>query len=207
VTAAALRLPRGIGLRGLLLRAALLAGLGAAGLGAGFLWFAHAALRAGPAPPRADGIVALTGGADRIETALRLLLAGRARVLLISGVAPAADLADLVRRIHLDPARVAGRVTLGHRAASTVGNATETAAWVRTHAVRTLIVVTAGYHMPRALLEIGRAMPDIRLYPDAVLPPPLRGRLDGAMLRLLAVEYAKYLGALVGLPRLPRAAG
>ena len=150
--------------------------------------------------------MALTGGADRIETALHLLLAGRARQLLISGVAPVADLADLARRARLDPARVAGRVTIGHQATSTVGDATETAAWVHAHRIRTLIVVTAGYHMQRALLEIGRALPRTRLYPDPVLLPALRGRLDVAMLRLLAEEYANYLGALAGLPRLPHAA-
>ncbi len=192
--------------RRLVLRTALLGAIAIVCFGAGFAWFVQAALRAGAPPPHADGIVVLTGGADRIETALHLLLAGRARRLLISGVAPVADLADLARRARLDPARVAGQVTIGHHATSTVGNATETAAWVHAHRIRTLIVVTAGYHMRRALLEIGRALPRTRLYPDPVLPPALRGRLDVAMLRLLAEEYAKYLGALAGLPRLPQAA-
>lgn len=205
MTGAAIPAPR-FALRRLVLRTALLGGIAVAGFGAGFAWFVHASLRPGPPPPHADGIVALTGGADRVETALHLLLAGRARRLLISGVAPAAGLADLARRARLDPARVAGQVTLGHQATSTVGNATETAAWVQAHRIRTLIVVTAGYHMQRALLELGRALPGTRLYPDPVLPPALRGRLDVAMLRLLAEEYAKYLGALAGLPRLPHAA-
>ena len=46
----------------------------------GFAWFVHAALRLTPAPPISDGIVALTGGAGRVEAALHLLAEGRARL-------------------------------------------------------------------------------------------------------------------------------
>ena len=39
---------------------------------AGYAWFIRNAGQAPDAPPRADGIVALTGGADRVATALHL---------------------------------------------------------------------------------------------------------------------------------------
>lgn len=176
----------------------------------GFAWFVYAARRPGPPAPPADGIVALTGGADRVETALRLLAQGRAPRLLISGVARGVDLDDLARRVRVAPdapegeameRAMSGRVTLG-RAASTVGNAVETAVWARAHGLRSLLVVTAGYHMPRALLEIGRALPGVVLYPVPVQPPALRGAGDLGTTRLLAVEYTKLLAAHLGLARL-----
>ena len=204
MTVAAIPAPR-LALRRLVLRTALLGGIAVAGFGAGFAWFVHASLRPGPPPPHADGIVALTGGADRVETALHLLLAGRARRLLVSGVAPAPNSPTWHAALRLDPARVAGQVTLGHQATSTMGNATETAAWVQAHRIRTLIVVTAGYHMQRALLEIGRALPGDPLYPEPVLPPAMRGPLDLSTTKLLANEYDKLLAVRLGLTRFARA--
>jgi uncharacterized SAM-binding protein YcdF (DUF218 family) len=168
---------------------------------AGFGWFLHTTSREPTAPPHADGIVALTGGADRVETALRLLDEGHARLLLVSGVGHAADFADLARRAGVD-AHLADRVTLGRLATSTRGNAAETAEWVRANDITSLIVVTASYHMPRAMTELSRALPGVILYPDAVTPPALRNRRDGAMLRLLAGEYTKWLAVELGLSSL-----
>ena len=42
--------------------------------------------------------------------------------------------------------------------------------------MHSLIVVTAGYHMPRALAELRRALPDVTLYPVPVQPPAMRAR-------------------------------
>jgi uncharacterized SAM-binding protein YcdF (DUF218 family) len=165
---------------------------------AGFAWFVYAAGLSAPPPPLADGIVALTGGADRIETALRLLAEGRAQRLLVSGVGPTAEFGELARRAGVDPA-LRDRVTLGRAAVTTRGNASETAEWVRDNTIRTLIVVTATYHMPRALAELSRAVPEVTLYPVPVLPPALRGNHDAATLRLLAGEYSKWLAAEIGL--------
>jgi uncharacterized SAM-binding protein YcdF (DUF218 family) len=189
---------RTLRLLGLPLLAALLA------FGAGFGGFVVAAYRAALPPPEADGIVALTGGADRVETALRLLAAGQARLLLVSGVAHGAALATLARRVDLDPTPLSARVTLGHAATSTLGNAEETAEWARTHGLHSLIVVTAGYHMPRAMLDLRRAMPEETLYPMPVQPEAMRHR---AMIRLLAGEYVKLLAAWLGVSHLvPHAA-
>jgi uncharacterized SAM-binding protein YcdF (DUF218 family) len=169
---------------------------------AGFVGFEHGARRPAKDTPVADGIVALTGGAERIDTALSLLLNGRAPILLISGVGHGAELFGLERRVHLSPEQAA-RVTLGRVATSTSGNAAETARWAQSHDIHSLIVVTAGYHMPRALLELGRALPGVRLYPVAVQPPALRGGMDMATTRILANEYDKYLAVWLGITRRP----
>lgn len=165
---------------------------------AGFAWFLQAAVQTSAPPPFADGIVALTGGAERVETALHLLADGHAKLLLVSGVGGDAEFRELAHRAGV-PATLAPRVTLGRAAASTHGNAMETAEWAHAHGIRSLIVVTAGYHMPRALAELGRAMPEVALYPVAVVPPAMRNEHDAAMLRLLAGEYTKWLATEIGL--------
>jgi len=179
----------------------------AAAWGLGFAWFDHSAHQPAEPPPVSDGIVVLTGGADRIETALRLLADGRAPLLLVSGVAHGADLAELTRRIQLDPAQVAGQVTLGRTAATTVGNAAETAQWAQALGLHRLIIVTAGYHMPRALLEMRRMLPDAALHAVPVQSPALRGSIDPAVARMLANEYDKLIAVRLGLARLFQAEG
>jgi len=180
---------------------------------AGFLWFLRAAATppAGPLP-RAEGIAVLTGGADRVETGLRLLLADATARLIVSGAHRDATLQDLVRVAGLPPdvaEAVAGRVTLGHDAATTRGNAAEIAAWARREGIGSVRVVTAGYHMPRALLELQRALPEAELLAHPVVPARLRDPGAVARLRtwsLLAGEYLKLIGAWAGLTRLRAAA-
>ncbi len=170
--------------------AGLLAGLCAVTLTAGFGWFVADAERRSPWPANADGIVALTGGALRVQTALGLLHAGVAHRLLISGAAPGVTVQAVLRTD--DPrATQAGAITLGHVAKTTAGNAVEAAWWVRANGLHSLVVVTAGYHMRRALAEIGAAAPHIRLMPYAVHPH--------AGPRTFLIEYAKLI-ATIGMP-------
>lgn len=183
-------------MRRFLRAAAILAVVLVVAFGSGFAAFVSAAHRAAAVPPEADGIVALTGGAERVETGLHLLASGRAKLLLVSGVAHGATLSDLLHRAGMEESAVAGRVTLGRVATTTRGNAQETAEWACAHQVGTLIVVTSGFHMPRALLELRRAIPQVVLYPMPVQPQS-NGRLSS--MRVLAGEYLKLLGAWAGL--------
>ena len=164
---------------------------------AGFAWFVARTAQHAALPEHADGIVAFTGGAERVETALQLLAEHRADRLLLSGIGGGAELAQLAHRAGLAPAPLADRVTLGRQAATTRGNASETSAWAEANAIHTLIVVTAYYHMPRALTELRRALPGVALYPLPVLAEDRPG--SGAPLRLMAEEYTKFLAAEVGL--------
>ncbi len=155
----------------------------------GTVWSARA-----PRPmPAADGIVALTGGDDRVAEALALLGEKAAPRLLISGAGRGTYLGDFTADNPHAATAYASRITLGHQATTTLGNAVETAQWVRAHGMRSLIIVTAAYHMPRALLEIHRMLPGIRLVAVPVQPPAMGHVLTGSTWRLLAVEYCKYL--------------
>lgn len=147
---------------------------------------------------RADGIVALTGGAQRINDAVELLASGQGRRLLISGVNLRVGREDIAR-INPDSERwIDCCIDLGYRARNTIGNAIETRRWVRTNHFTSLLVVTSNYHMPRSLLELGHALPDVKLIPHPVDNSDFSGWWrDPALTRLLAVEYAKYLVAAV----------
>ncbi|MBE7218376.1 MAG: YdcF family protein [Caulobacteraceae bacterium] len=167
--------------------------------GAGLLAFAHRVQRLTPAPPppRSDAIVALTGASNvRLAAAAQLLDRGLGRRLLISGVNPAARRSD-VRDVTRDFGRAWDCcVDLGRAAEDTRGNAAETADWARRHGYRSLIVVTADFHMPRALLELRASMPDVALRPYPVETGTLQARRwwrDSVDARRMTVEYCKYL--------------
>ncbi len=177
---------------------------------AGFVWFVVAAMRPRPVAPRSDGVVALTGGPDRVRAALQLLADGRAGKLLVTGIGGGANFRALAERAGVDPAPLASRVTLGRGATSTRGNAAETAAWVQANGFRSVIVVTAFYHMPRALAELGRAVPGVQLHPAPVSSHAMRAAagLDSLSgLRVMSEEYMKFLGAELGISALEAGPG
>ncbi len=163
---------------------------------AGFAWFLHLADSHAQAPPHTDGIVAFTGGPERVETALRLLAEGRADRLLLSGIGGGAELSALAHRAGVDPLPLAPRVTIDRNAATTKGNALATAGWARSNNIGSLLVVTAAYHMPRALTELARTLPGVTLHP---LPVASHERSTEPALRLMAEEYIKFLATATGL--------
>jgi uncharacterized SAM-binding protein YcdF (DUF218 family) len=165
----------------------------------GFVVFATSLPQTPTEVKRADAIVALTGGGARLDAAESLLESGFGKRLLISGVNTGTTKEDLRQLAH------AGRrfnccADLGFVAANTHGNAMETADWVREHDYRSIIVVTANYHMRRSLNEFAADMPGVRLEPYPVTPDgiDLTGWWhDTHALRLLNAEYAKYLASFV----------
>jgi uncharacterized SAM-binding protein YcdF (DUF218 family) len=173
------------------------AGAVVVGLGVGFIAFADMVAKAAPpADPHADGIVVLTGDTARIDAALALLAEGRAERLLISGVNPTVSRDTIAALVgpKLRPA-LDCCVDIDH-ARDTVENASSTGAWAADQAFSSLIVVTSGYHMPRSLAELSRAMPGVRLIAFPVLSPDLDLRTwwrDPVAFNLLVREYSKYL--------------
>lgn len=144
-----------------------------------------------------DAVVVLTGGKERLNAGIVLLDSGMADRLFVSGVHKGVDISDILRADHLDvPKELAARIELGHRADDTVGNAEETLQWVRINQVRSLRLVTAGYHMRRSLWEFRQVMPDLDIVPHPVFPE--HGHIGpAAYTMLLASEYSKYAVAVI----------
>jgi uncharacterized SAM-binding protein YcdF (DUF218 family) len=146
----------------------------------------------------ADGIVVLTGGSSRVSDAMELLAGGYGKRLLISGVHPTNAASDISRSLSDNQSLLSCCVDLDRSAVNTRSNAAETRRWAHERGFKSLIVVTSNYHMPRAILELSHAMPDIQLIPFAVVGDKWRDEpwwTSGATLRLLLSEYAKYLAA------------
>jgi uncharacterized SAM-binding protein YcdF (DUF218 family) len=155
------------------------------------------------APAPAEGIVALTGanGGERLTAAMGLLEDGYGRRVLVSGVNKQASREDIrnvsraVRRLY-DCC-----VDLGFTAADTVGNARETAAWAGAMRYSRLIIVTADYHMPRAMLELNAVLrgTGVTAQTYAVPTRALKARdwwRNPGAARLMVLEYCKYLAIL-----------
>ena len=180
----------------LTLSLALAAGLGLAWSFASFL--DRIAVSETPLTRHAEGAVALTGGADRISDAVELLAAGHADRLLITGVNPSTTRGEIVKQTPAARTLIDCCIALGYDAADTVGNAAETERWVRANHIRSLIVVTSNYHMPRALAEMGSALPGVELVAYPVVSDHIRAQswwTDGPSARFIMWEYCKYMAA------------
>jgi uncharacterized SAM-binding protein YcdF (DUF218 family) len=165
----------------------------------GFLAFAASLPRRPPRLDHPDGIVALTGGVQRLDSAVALFESGVGKRLLITGVNSTTTRAQLKKVVH-GGRRFDCCADLGFAAENTHGNAAETAAWTRRHGYRRLLIVTSIYHMPRSLAEFSAEMPGVKLEPWPVEPDGVDMKnwwRDPHALRLLNSEYNKYLASLV----------
>ena len=160
--------------------------LGALAWGAGFAWFTGVRPGATPATERTDAIVVLTGDEGRVARGVRLLRAGAAPRLLISGVPADVRPSQIARSVDAPVRLFRCCVDLGHTAIDTRSNAEETAGWVSNNGARSIRLVTSDYHMRRAALELGAELaPDVVIVRDAV--PSHAGR------KVWAREYSKWL--------------
>ena len=163
---------------------------------AGFLRFAEkiAALEP-PANPRADAIVVLTGGFQRIDQAIDLLRTGAGERLLISGVNPATSRSQIRKFTQSSTSLFECCVDIGHDAIDTIGNANETARWISDHGYRRVLVVTNNYHMPRSLLELRRSDNETEFLSYPVVNSDLKSRnwlAEPMVMKTMLSEYVKY---------------
>ena len=163
---------------------------------ADFVLFANRAANADRSPDvTADAIVALTGGSGlRIAAGVELVGKGRGRRMLISGVNPDVPKADLIALAGGSEEVWACCVDIGYMAETTLGNADETAAWAYERGYKSLIIVTSDYHMPRSLIVLKKAMPDLELiaWPVRTVNDPSRIWSDPGSFRGVFLEWAKW---------------
>ena len=151
-------------------------------------------------PPVSDAVAVLTGASTlRLKAGIALLEAGKGRRLLVSGVNEKVRREDLLEVTGAWKPIYQCCVDLGFEAANTKGNAAEIAAWAATHRFRQVIIVTADYHMPRALLELRSRMSGAILIPYPVRTEAVdaaRWWRNDVQIRRMTLEYCKYLAVL-----------
>jgi len=142
-----------------------------------------------PAQPQAaatDAAVVLTGGAGRIEHAMDVMRAGKAKRLLVAGADPLVTKADMARRLPGSNALLKCCVDLGSESVDTRSNAEEAQRWLALHHFRSLRLITSDWHMRRARYEFEKVLGSrYQLITDGV-------RSDPSFLTLFG-EYNKYL--------------
>lgn len=115
-----------------------------------------------------DAIVVLTGGKDhRIQAGIDLLEQKWANTLFISGVNKTVKPQDIIADTDDN---LKDMIHLGYMAENTHTNAMEIAHWVKEHNIKSIILVTSFYHMPRSLLEMKNIKLGIKIIPYSIFP-------------------------------------
>lgn len=141
---------------------------------------------------RTDAIVVPTGSAGRIDRGIKLLQAGAADRMLVTGVARHVRPRELAAQYDAPRHLFECCIDLGFEAVDTRSNANETAAWVANRKIRSVRLVTSDWHMARAGLELKHALgDDVEVRGDGVRESP--------RLAFLFLEYNKYLIRLIAI--------
>ncbi|MBB4075763.1 uncharacterized SAM-binding protein YcdF (DUF218 family) [Bartonella fuyuanensis] len=162
----------------------------------GFLVFYEKTEQLYPPIPlsKADAIIVLTGGENRIETGLHLLQKGLGSRLLISGVNTTTNLKDFMHHMHITSQLTSCCIDIGYQAINTRGNAEESSAWIKKHHYKTLYIVTHDYHIWRSMREFKYLMPDIHF----IVYPVKKSNAESTIqqinqIRILIFQYIKTL--------------
>ncbi len=141
---------------------------------------------------KTDAIIVLTGGTNRVSRGFDLLADDKADYLLISGVHKDARLHELQKLWGDKRPLPQCCITLGKEAENTIGNSLEARKWVEENHATSIRLITANYHMPRALLEFRHALPEANIVADPVVPQDFTPR-QKEFWRITFTEYHKLL--------------
>lgn len=175
--------------------------------GVGFIHFVNSLPIVSSDPFRqTDAIVVWTGGTCRVATGLELLSSGISDKLFISG-AKGDKAPDLIEKnFHLELTKkkvdaLIARTQVGSLAQTTIGNAIETAHWVKENNIKTIRLVTSSMHIPRSLLECERYLSNVTIIVHPVEIDKFNHThwyKEWNVFTKVALEYTKYLSILMG---------
>jgi uncharacterized SAM-binding protein YcdF (DUF218 family) len=150
-----------------------------------------------------DAIIVLTGGKERVPEGLELFAEGYADKILISGVGKDSTEQEVIGSLAL-PDALMGKINLeqidfGYEATNTPENALEAKAWVEENKIKSVRLITANYHMQRAVKLFKAVMPSLRIIENPVFPDDFKKSewpKNRNTARLIFWEYNKYLASL-----------
>lgn len=143
-----------------------------------------------------DGAIVLTGGSNRVSKGLDLLAEKKIKNLLVSGVHKDVEIQDIMKLWGKTDGAPPCCITLGREAGNTIGNAQEARKWIEYSDIEAVYLITANYHIPRAMLEFNHQIPNVKIVPFPVKPEnfdirqPIFWRTD-------FIEYHKLLMTLL----------
>jgi uncharacterized SAM-binding protein YcdF (DUF218 family) len=143
-----------------------------------------------------DAIIVLTGGTNRVSRGLDLLAEEKAKDLLISGVHKDVKLKELIEIWGYKQSLPDCCITLGREAGNTIGNAIEAREWVRSNGASSVRLITANYHMPRALLEFRHTLPGVAIIPHPIIPHNFSAKHE-EFWKLTFLEYHKVIMSFI----------
>ena len=153
---------------------------------------------------RASNIVILTGGSNRIRDGLKIIknLENSAIIntkLLISGTGKGFTLSNVKKLLPKSESLdifLKCCIELDNKSQNTHSNAIETLKWAKKNNIKTFILITSNYHMPRATLEFKARMPNFEIITHPITPK--KHDISNWMhsfetFSLIFIEYSKFL--------------
>lgn len=151
-----------------------------------------------PKNVQADAIVVLTGGSHRTYAGIDLLEKGIAKRLFVSGVARDMDKQHFFNRFSVPKKFQKCCVEIGYEATNTKENALEVQRWANKYNIKSVLLVTSHFHMPRSLMEFQRSASELKIIPYAAKPELFKSQEEQKIeikYFLLVGEYNKLIGA------------
>ena len=158
-------------------------------------------------PKKASNIVILTGGSNRIRDGLKIIknLENSAIIntkLLISGTGKGFTLSNVKKLLPKSESLdifLKCCIELDNKSQNTHSNAIETFKWAKKNNIKTFILITSNYHMPRAALEFKARMPNFEIITHPITPK--KHDISNWMhsfetFSLIFTEYSKFLIAV-----------
>ncbi len=116
-----------------------------------------------------DAIIVWTGDYARIKTAFLLHERNENTLLFISGAYDGASLEEIRIASGYDKPPKEKLIHIGRQARDTIGNAQETADFVREHNIGKIYLITSNYHIPRSLYLLKKQnIPNLQVFPIPV---------------------------------------
>lgn len=159
----------------------------------GFVLFSVTLGKPADTSVRTDAAVVITGSSGRIEHAMDVLAAGKAKRLLVAGTDPLVTKADLAELLGERGRLIRCCVDLGSESVDTRSNAEEARRWLDQREYRSLRLITSDWHMRRAGYEFNRTLEgDYVIVQDAVRTEPRFGILFSEYNKLVLRRIAAW---------------